>query len=178
MKWDNDLQNWFQPYNFFSFLFFKSHFLKKQISYDMINFVISAGKTCEIYVKSFDHICAPWSLEFSLHFSFSQRETACFWDVCCSDLVNLLWSGSSLIKKEGKVKGPYFSIYERFFIFITAQFKVNESRYIALFAFSLSIKKLFSIDCVNTYLFSISFSIYFTRWERMGLPHIAYIIVH
>ena len=142
----------------------------------MINFVISASKTCEICVKSFDHTCAPWLLEFSLHFSFSQRETACFWDVRCSDLVNLLWSGSD--KNEGKVKGPYFSIYERFFIFITAQFKVNESRYIALFAFSWSIKKLFSIDCVNTYLFSIFFSIYFTRWERMGLPHIAYIIIY
>ena len=41
--------------------------------------------------------------------------------------------------------------------------KVNESRYIALFVFSGPIKKLFSIDCVYIYLFSIFYSIYFTR---------------
>ena len=36
-------------------------------------------------------------------------------------------------------------------------FKINESPYIALFVVSGSIKKLFSIDYVNIYLFSIFF---------------------
>ena len=36
-------------------------------------------------------------------------------------------------------------------------FKVNESRYIKLFMFSETIKKLFSIDWFNIYLFSIFF---------------------
>ena len=35
--------------------------------------------------------------------------------------------------------------------------KVNKPRYIALFVVSGSIKKLFSIDCVNIYLFSVFF---------------------
>ena len=35
--------------------------------------------------------------------------------------------------------------------------KINESRYIALFVVSGSIKKLFSIDYVNIYIFSIFF---------------------
>ena len=79
---------------------------------------------------------------------------------------------------------------------IDPKVKVNESRYIALFVFSKSIKKLFSIDCVNIYhlliffsidfainyididLFSIFFSIDFARWKSAGLPHIAYIIIH
>ena len=47
--------------------------------------------------------------------------------------------------------------------------KVNESRYISLFVFSGSIKKLFSIDCVNIYLFSIFFSTSFTRGKRIGV---------
>ena len=42
-------------------------------------------------------------------------------------------------------------------------FRVNESRYITWFVFSRSIKKLFSIDCVNVYLLSIIFSIDFSR---------------
>ena len=46
------------------------------------------------------------------------------------------------------------------------EFKVNESRYIALFVFSESIKKLLSIDCVNTYLFSMVFSIDFALWKN------------
>ena len=33
--------------------------------------------------------------------------------------------------------------------------KVNESQYIALLVVSISIKKLFSIDYVNIYIFSI-----------------------
>ena len=37
------------------------------------------------------------------------------------------------------------------------QFKINESRFIALFVVSGSIKKLFSIDYVNIYIFSIFF---------------------
>ena len=48
--------------------------------------------------------------------------------------------------------------------------KVNESQYIALFVFTGSIKKLFSIDCVDIYLLSILFSIDFTRWESVTLP--------
>ena len=67
--------------------------------------------------------------------------------------------------------------------------KVNESRYIALFVVSGSMKKLFSIDCVNIYfsksvvlaniyIFSIFFSIDFTRWKIVRLPHIAYIVIH
>ena len=50
-----------------------------------------------------------------------------------------------------------------------------------------SIKKLFSLDYVNIYftqsvvfvniyLFLIFFSTDFTRWERVELPHIAYIV--
>ena len=39
--------------------------------------------------------------------------------------------------------------------------KVNRSRYIALFAVSRSIKQLFLIDFVNSYLFPIFFSIVF-----------------
>ena len=56
--------------------------------------------------------------------------------------------------------------------------EVNESRYIALLVFSQSIKKLFSIDCVNIYLFLIFFSIDFAQWKRVGLPHVAYISIH
>ena len=57
-------------------------------------------------------------------------------------------------------------------------FKINESRYVALFAVSGSIKKLFSIDYVNAYLFSIFFSIDFSQWKSVGLPRIAYIVIH
>ena len=41
-----------------------------------------------------------------------------------------------------------------------------------------SIKKLFSVDCVSIYLFSIFgyFSIDLDRWKNVGLPQIAYII--
>ena len=38
-------------------------------------------------------------------------------------------------------------------------FIVNESRYIALFVVSGSIKKLFSIDCVNIYIFYYFFQL-------------------
>ena len=58
------------------------------------------------------------------------------------------------------------------------QLKINESRYIALLVFSGSIKKTFSIDCVNIYRFSIFFTIDFARRKNKGLPHIAYILVH
>ena len=54
--------------------------------------------------------------------------------------------------------------------------KVNESRHIALFVFSGSIKKLFSIDFVKIYLFSMFFSIGFSRWKNVELPHIAHIV--
>ena len=52
----------------------------------------------------------------------------------------------------------------------------NEWRYIALFVFSEPIKKLFSIDCVNIFLFSAFFSIDFAQWKSVGLTHIAYLI--
>ena len=54
--------------------------------------------------------------------------------------------------------------------------QVNESGYIALFVVSRSIKKLFSIDYVNIYFFSIFFSIDFALWKIVGLTQIAYII--
>ena len=71
------------------------------------------------------------------------------------------------------------------------QLKVNESRYIALFVVSGSIKKTFSIDFAiiyffsiffskafaNIYIFLIFFSIDFARWKSGGLPHIAYIMI-
>ena len=56
--------------------------------------------------------------------------------------------------------------------------KINESLYIALFVVSQSIKKLFSIDYVKIYLFSIFSSIDFAMWKSVGLPHIAYIVIH
>ena len=60
------------------------------------------------------------------------------------------------------------------------KFKVTESRYIALFAVSGSIKKLFSIDCVNIYfsqsivfaniyVFSIFFFNRFCPVEKCGV---------
>ena len=48
----------------------------------------------------------------------------------------------------------------------------------ALIIFSRSIEKLFSVDCVNIYLFSIFFSIDFAREKSVGLPQIAYIVIH
>ena len=59
-----------------------------------------------------------------------------------------------------------------------SNFTSNDSRYIALFAVSGSIKKLFSIDYVNIYIFLIFFSIDFARWKSVGLSHIAYIVIH
>ena len=56
--------------------------------------------------------------------------------------------------------------------------KVNESRYIALFVVSGSIKKLFSFDYVNIYLFSKLFSIDFVQWKSVGLPRIPYVVIH
>ena len=55
--------------------------------------------------------------------------------------------------------------------------KVNESWYIALFVVSRSIKKLFSIDYDDIYLFPIYFSIDFGRWKSVELTHIAYIVI-
>ena len=55
---------------------------------------------------------------------------------------------------------------------------INELRYIALFLVSAINKKLFSIDCVDIYLFQKFFSIDFPRWNSAGLPHIAYIVIH
>ena len=56
--------------------------------------------------------------------------------------------------------------------------KINDSGYIALFVVSESIKKLFSIDHIIIYLFSIFFSIDSARWKSVGLPRIAYFVVH
>ena len=56
--------------------------------------------------------------------------------------------------------------------------KVNKSRYIALFVVSGSIKKVFLIDLVNPYLFSIVFSIAFARWKTVGLLLISYVVIH
>ena len=69
---------------------------------------------------------------------------------------------------------------------------LKESRYYALFLVSGSIKKIFSINCVSIYLFSIFFSIDlsvdcvniylfsidFDRWKSEGLHHIASIVIH
>ena len=46
--------------------------------------------------------------------------------------------------------------------------KVNKSRYIVLFVVSRSIKKLFSINFVNIYLFSIFFSIIIVNFYRFS----------
>ena len=75
-----------------------------------------------------------------------------------------------------------FNIYKR--CFLKNKIKVNKSLYIALFAVSGSIKRLFSIDCVNIYfsqltflaniyVFSIFFSIDFPQWKSVELPLIA-----
>ena len=62
--------------------------------------------------------------------------------------------------------------------------KINESRYIASFLVSGSSKYFFSnaniylnIDNANIYLFSIFFSIDFSRWKSMGLHYIACIVI-
>ena len=65
-----------------------------------------------------------------------------------------------------------------FEIKLISEIKVNESRDFAFFVSSGSIKKLFSIDCVNIYLFSMFFSKEFARWKSVGIPHIAYIVIH
>ena len=49
------------------------------------------------------------------------------------------------------------------------QFLCFMSRHIALFVFSRSIKKLFTIDCVNIYLFSIFFFNRFCRVENCAV---------
>ena len=56
--------------------------------------------------------------------------------------------------------------------------EINELRYIALSVVCRSIEKLFSIVYVNIYFFLDSFSIEFVRWKIVGLPHIAYIVIH
>ena len=62
--------------------------------------------------------------------------------------------------------------------FLLTLLKINEARYITLFLVSGSIKKLFTINYVNVYLFSIFVSIDFTRWKSVRQPHIAYIVIH
>ena len=59
--------------------------------------------------------------------------------------------------------------------------EINKSLYTALFVVSGSIKKLFSIDYVSICLFSIFFSFFsidFTRWKNVRLPHTTYIVIH
>ena len=54
------------------------------------------------------------------------------------------------------------------------ELKVNDI--ITLFVVSGSIKKLFSIDCVNIYPFSMFFSIDFARWKSVeGTPNCLYL---
>ena len=50
---------------------------------------------------------------------------------------------------------------------VAPNLKINESRYITLFLVSGSIKKLFPIDYVNIYLFSICFSIDFEIYKKI-----------
>ena len=58
--------------------------------------------------------------------------------------------------------------------------KVNESQYVALSVVSGSIKKLFSIDCVNIYFSQsiIFFQSFYNTFKSVGLPHITYIVIH
>ena len=58
------------------------------------------------------------------------------------------------------------------------QFKVNESWYIVLFVFRGATRKLFSIDYVNIYFYSIFPSIDLALWRGVELPHMAYIVNH
>ena len=89
-------------------------------------------------------------------------------------------SSSSLNEKGSCLRNPLT------YSFIIG-FKFNKSKYTVLFVVSGSIKKLFSIDCVdiyfsqsivfpNIYFFSIFFSIDFARWKSVGLPHTACIV--
>ena len=59
--------------------------------------------------------------------------------------------------------------------FVASLIKGNESRYDALFVVRGSIKKPFSFDCVNIYLFSIFFAIDFGWYKSVGLIHVAYV---
>ena len=57
-------------------------------------------------------------------------------------------------------------------------FKVNESRYIALFVFK-DLSKSFSQLIVSIFTFSqYFFSTDFAQWKSVGLPHIAYIVIN
>ena len=57
-------------------------------------------------------------------------------------------------------------------------FKDNESPNISLFVVSGSIGKLFAIGYVSIYIFSIHCSTDFPRRKNVGLPQIAYIVIH
>ena len=93
-----------------------------------------------------------------------------------------------------------------FFDYIEKRLKVNESWYIELFLVIGSIKKLFLIDFINIYLFSmlfsiafadnyifsifssvayasiylfsILFSIDFACWKSVGLPQVTNVVIH
>ena len=57
--------------------------------------------------------------------------------------------------------------------------KINESHYIALFVVSGSIKKFFSMNCVNiNFSQSVLKYLFFNKFKSVGLPHIAYIVIH
>ena len=56
-------------------------------------------------------------------------------------------------------------------------FKLKESRYIALFMFSGSIKKFYFIDYVNIYLLSYFFSIDFARCKKLFSTDCIYIYI-
>ena len=83
----------------------------------------------------------------------------------CVRKVGVGWGGSYIPRKFWRSPGSLM------------YFKVNKSRYIALFVLSGSIKKFFSIDCVVIYLnIIIIFSISFARWRSIALPCIAYMV--
>ena len=74
------------------------------------------------------------------------------------------------------MKFSYFAIFRSYLKLKFWQlFKVKESRYIALFVVSGSVKKLFAVDYVNICLFSIFFFNRFCQVEKFGvIPHGSY----
>ena len=70
-----------------------------------------------------------------------------------------------------------FKIGEKFNIDV---FKINESQYIASFVVGGSMKKLFYQLIMSMIIFSqyFFFSIDIALWKSVGLPRIAYIVIH
>ena len=63
------------------------------------------------------------------------------------------------------MNNAFYFISEALFVL-----RINESQYIALSVVNGFMKKLFLIDYVNIYLFSLFFSIDFARWKVSGYP--------